>query len=141
MLGPGRHHATLVRLPDDRLVLTVIRRLDFDDGTLASYRRGCDAVVSRDHGETWDVEQRFHAIANGYFVGTINRVGTALKPDVQFYGHSYFCDPMGGVLAEAGEEEEIVVADLDLDQVAEVRANLPFYRDRRPDMYGVLTAP
>ena len=89
----------------------------------------------------WDVEQRFHAIANGYFVGTINRVGTALKPDVQFYGHSYFCDPMGGVLAEAGEEEEIVVADLDLDQVAEVRANLPFYRDRRPDMYGVLTAP
>ena len=59
MLGPGRHHATLVRLPDDRLVLTVIRRLDFDDGTLASYRRGCDAVVSRDHGETWDVEQRF----------------------------------------------------------------------------------
>ena len=59
VFGPGRHHATLLRMPDDDLVLTVIRRLDFGGGDLATYRRGCDAVVSRDHGVTWDVEHRY----------------------------------------------------------------------------------
>ena len=97
--------------------------------------------------QLWDIEQRFHAIANGYFVGTINRVGTALKPDVHFYGHSYFCNPGGTVIPvepcwrEAGEEEEVIVADLDLDQLSEARAEWPFYRDRRPDMYAPLTKP
>ncbi|MAE66567.1 MAG: hypothetical protein CMJ18_20040 [Phycisphaeraceae bacterium] len=52
----GRHHANLVRLPDDDLVMTVIRRVDFHGNRLAGYRRGCDAVVSHDHGATWDVE-------------------------------------------------------------------------------------
>ena len=59
MFGPGRHHVTLLRLPNDDLVLTVIRRLDFGAGDLATYRRGCDAVVSHDHGVTWDVEHRY----------------------------------------------------------------------------------
>ena len=59
VFGPGRHHATLLRLPNDDLVMTVIRRLDFGDGELATYRRGCDAVISHDHGETWDVEHRY----------------------------------------------------------------------------------
>ena len=59
VFGPGRHHATLLRLPNDDLVLTVIRRLDFGAGDLATYRRGCDAVVSHDHGVTWDVEHRY----------------------------------------------------------------------------------
>ena len=89
----------------------------------------------------WDVEQRFHAIANGYFVGTINRVGTALKPDVHFYGHSYFCNPSGEVLAQADDQEAVIVADLDLDQLSEARAEWPFYRDRRPDMYEPLVKP
>ena len=59
VFGPGRHHATLIRLPNDDLVLTVIRRLDMHSGDLDSYRRGCDAVVSRDHGETWDVDRMY----------------------------------------------------------------------------------
>jgi len=89
----------------------------------------------------WDVEQRFHAIANGYFVGTINRVGTSIKPDVHFYGHSYFCNPSGEVLAQADDQEAVIVTDLDLDQLSETRAEWPFYRDRRPDMYAPLTKP
>ncbi len=52
----GRHHATLMCMPDGDLVMVVIRRVDFRDGKLVSYRRGCDAIVSHDHGETWDVE-------------------------------------------------------------------------------------
>tara|TARA_B100000809_G_scaffold240001_1_gene261968 strand:- start:117 stop:1118 length:1002 start_codon:yes stop_codon:yes gene_type:complete len=52
----GRHHHSLLRMPGGELVMTVIRRVDFRDGKLVSYRRGCDAVISRDHGETWDIE-------------------------------------------------------------------------------------
>ncbi len=60
VLGLGWHHANLVRLPNDDLVMTVIRRLHLqEDGRLASYRRGCDAVVSRDNGRTWDVDHMY----------------------------------------------------------------------------------
>ena len=59
VFGPGRMHATLVKLPNDDLVLTVIRRLDLKDGEMASYRRGCDAVISRDNGLTWEVDRMY----------------------------------------------------------------------------------
>ena len=52
----GRHHATLMCMPNGDLVMVIIRRVDFRDGKLVSYRRGCDAVISHDHGETWDIE-------------------------------------------------------------------------------------
>ena len=53
----GRHHATLSRLPNDDLVMTLVRRLDFRDGRLASYSRGCDALISHDHGLTWNLDR------------------------------------------------------------------------------------
>ena len=55
----GRHHSNLVRLPNNDLVMTVIRRLDVRDGRLASYRRGCDALVSQDHGQTWNLDRMY----------------------------------------------------------------------------------
>ncbi len=55
----GRHHPNLIRLPDGRLVMTVIRRIDIREGKFAGYRRGCDAVVSRDNGLTWDVDRMY----------------------------------------------------------------------------------
>jgi beta-ureidopropionase len=91
----------------------------------------------------WEVEQRSHAIANGYFVGTNNRVG--VEPELgtqEYYGSSYFCDPRGKYLAKASDkEEELLVADLDFDLIKEVRDTWQFYRDRRPDMYGDIVAP
>ena len=88
----------------------------------------------------WFIEQRAHAIANGYFVGTINRVG--VEPEFgpqEYYGSSYFCDPRGQILAQAGDkEDEVLVAKLDLDFIKEVRNAWQFYRDRRPDIYGEL---
>ena len=89
----------------------------------------------------WFTEQRGHAIANLYYVGTINRVGVESEGPNEFYGHSYFCDPYGEILAEAGEEEEIIIADLDFDSVREARVDLLFWRDRRPDTYDALVAP
>ena len=56
---PGRHHPDLVRLPNGNLVMTVIRRIDIQNGRLVSYRRGCDAVISRDNGLTWDTSQMY----------------------------------------------------------------------------------
>jgi beta-ureidopropionase len=85
----------------------------------------------------WKIEQVSHAIANGYWVGTINRVGTEPLGDNDFYGTSYFANARGEIVAEAGDtEEEVLVADLDLEKNREVRNQWQFYRDRRPDQYG-----
>jgi len=91
----------------------------------------------------WRIEQTSHAIANGYFVGTINRVGKEPMGDNDYYGTSYFCDPRGQFVGDVASDhaEELVVRDLDLDKVEEVRQTWQFYRDRRPDAYGDLVAP
>ena len=88
----------------------------------------------------WKIEQPAHAIANGYFVGAINRVGTEAPWNIgKFYGNSYFVDPRGQILACGSEDkDEIVVAELDLDLIEEVRRTWQFFRDRRPDAYGPL---
>jgi beta-ureidopropionase len=88
----------------------------------------------------WKLEQPAAAVANTYFVGAINRVGTEKPWDLgKFYGSSYFVNPRGEFLAEASEDQdELVVADLDLSQIDEVRKVWQFYRDRRPDAYGDL---
>lgn len=90
----------------------------------------------------WKIEQPAHAVANGYFVGAINRVGTEGPWDIgQFYGQSYFVNPRGQIIAEASrDKDELVVADLDLDLIKEVRDLWQFYRDRRPETYERLTA-
>ena len=85
--------------------------------------------------------QPAHAVANGYFVGAINRVGTEAPWNIgKFYGSSYFVDPRGNFLAMANEDDDaVVVAEMDLDQIEEVRNIWQFYRDRRPETYGRLT--
>lgn len=90
----------------------------------------------------WKLEQPAHAVANGYFVGAINRVGTEAPWNIgEFYGQSYFCDPRGQIIAEASrDKDELVVADLDMDKIKEVRNTWQFYRDRRPDAYGAIVA-
>jgi N-carbamoylputrescine amidase len=89
----------------------------------------------------WKLEQPAHAVANGYFMGCINRVGEEAPWNIgRFYGSSYFVDPRGEFLAEASEtEDELVVADMDLSIIDEVRRIWQFYRDRRPETYEPLT--
>jgi beta-ureidopropionase len=88
----------------------------------------------------WKLEQPAHAAANGYFVGAINRVGTEAPWNIgEFYGSSYFCDPRGQIVACASrDQEELLVADLDLDQIRQVRNTWQFFRDRRPETYDTL---
>ena len=88
----------------------------------------------------WELEQPAHAVANGIYVGAVNRVGVEAPWNFgKFYGASYFCDPRGKIIAQGGEDrDEIVVADMDLDLLREVRDEWQFFRDRRPDTYGDL---
>ena len=90
----------------------------------------------------WKLEQPAHAVANGYFVGAINRVGTEAPWNIgEFYGQSYFCDPRGQIIAEGSrDQDELIVADLDMDKIREVRNTWQFFRDRRPDLYGPIVA-
>ena len=90
----------------------------------------------------WKLEQPAHAVANGYFMGCINRVGIEKPWNLgEFYGSSYFVDPRGQIIAEASEDkDELVVSEFDLDMIDEVRATWQFFRDRRPEAYKDLTA-
>jgi N-carbamoylputrescine amidase len=85
----------------------------------------------------WQTIQRSHAIANGVFVAAVNRVGHegAADAGLEFWGHSFVCDPFGVVLAEAGQGEEVLVVECDLERQEQVRRGWPFLRDRRIDAY------
>lgn len=85
----------------------------------------------------WQLEQPAHAVANGYFMGCINRVGTEEPWNIgKFYGSSYHVDPRGQIIDIASEDkEELLISTLDLDMIEEVRKTWQFYRDRRPETY------
>ncbi|MBW2452868.1 MAG: acyltransferase [Deltaproteobacteria bacterium] len=86
----------------------------------------------------WKLEQPAHAVANGYFMAASNRVGVEKPWNLgKFYGTSYIVDPRGSFLATGSEDQdEVVVANCDLDMIEEVRRTWQFYRDRRPETYG-----
>ena len=89
--------------------------------------------------DAWRTIQRAHAIANGVYVASPNRVGHEEEPGtngITFFGHSFVADPFGRVAAEAGEGEEILIARCDPQFIESVRRNWPFMRDRRVDAYG-----
>lgn len=90
----------------------------------------------------WKLEQPAHAVANQYFIGAINRPGFEEPWRIgEFYGQSYFCDPRGQMLSVASrDKDEVVVADLNLDLIREVRNVWQFFRDRRPDAYESIVA-
>src|SRR5213082_280946 len=91
----------------------------------------------------WKLEQPAHAVANGYFIGAINRPGWEEPWRIgEFYGQSYFCDPRGQYLAVGKrDDDDIVIADMDLDLIREVRNVWQFFRDRRPESYEMIVQP
>src|SRR5262245_11907642 len=91
----------------------------------------------------WKLEQPAAAVANEYYIGAINRVGIEDLGDDDFYGSSYFVNPEGQFVDAVGDdhEPELLVRDLDMDLLVEVRNRWAFYRDRRPDAYGDLVKP
>jgi N-carbamoylputrescine amidase len=100
--------------------------------------------------DAWRTIQRAHAIANGVYVGVVNRVGfetgdirgyAVPGKGLEFWGGSFFCDPFGRVLAEAShDKEQILLGEVDLHQLEDIRRNWPFLRDRRIDSYAPITS-
>jgi N-carbamoylputrescine amidase len=100
--------------------------------------------------DAWRTIQRGHAIANGVYVAVVNRVGkengdvrgnAAAGPGLEFWGGSFLCDPFGIVIAEAShDEQEVLIGEVDLARIEDVRRNWPFLRDRRIDTYGPITS-
>jgi len=89
--------------------------------------------------DAWRTMQRSHAIANGVFVASPNRVGHEEEPGtggIEFFGNSFIADPFGRVLAQAGTAPEVLVARCDPALIDETRRNWPFLRDRRVDAYA-----
>lgn len=120
----------------------------FPDGARCLGLNGADivfnpsATVAGLSQYLWQIEQPAHAVANGYFVAAINRVGTEAPWNVgKFYGNSYVVNPRGQIVAQASEDnDELLVAEIDLDMIREVRDLWQFYRDRRPETYKELVA-
>lgn len=90
----------------------------------------------------WKVEQPAHAVANGYFMGCINRVGVEAPWNIgTFYGQSYFVNPKGEIVKQGSrDKDELIVADLNMELIKEIRDLWQFYRDRRPETYTQMTA-
>ena len=89
-----------------------------------------------DSSAAWQTVIRSHGIANGLFVGAVNRVG--VETEMSFYGKSFVSGPLGDILAQGGEGEELLIAPCDRKQIREARNLFQFFRDRRVDTYGPL---
>jgi N-carbamoylputrescine amidase len=100
--------------------------------------------------DSWELMQRAHAVANGCYVVSPNRIGLEKirgedgKPvnaeGIQFWGQSFVCQPNGQLAARASvEKEDVLVVDCDMEKVEFARTHWPFLRDRRVDAYGDLT--
>jgi len=91
--------------------------------------------------ESWLTVQRGHAVANGIYIATVNRIGLEKvknnSPGIEFWGQSFVCDPQGMIIAQASaDKEEIILAEIDTERIEYIRHNWPFLRDRRIDSYG-----
>jgi N-carbamoylputrescine amidase len=88
----------------------------------------------------WELEQPASAVANGCYIGAVNRVGREAPWNIgEFYGSSYFVNPRGKIIAKASsDKDELISAEMDMDMVREVRNLWQFFRDRRPEAYASL---
>lgn len=97
-----------------------------------------DDSVNQEQYNAWFTIQRSHAVANGVFVASVNRVGE--ENGQKFWGASFVANPFGSVLCKAShDEEEVIVQEVDLQQIDNYRTTWPFMRDRRIDTYGEIT--
>ncbi len=102
-------------------------------------------VYGEQQQQAWTTIQRSHAIANGVFVAAVNRVGFEPNPGsgdgngIEFWGGSFVADPGGQILAQAGQEETVLLVPVDINAVGTTRTHWPFLRDRRIDAYGGIT--
>ena len=96
-----------------------------------------DAKVSQQQISAWETIQKSHAISNGVFLASVNRVGR--ENALTFWGKSFICNPFGEVIGQAEDEPQILIAKCPLSEIESTRQNWPFLRDRRVDAYQGLS--
>jgi len=97
-----------------------------------------DPVINQEQHDAWETIQRSHAVANGLYVVSVNRVGT--EANQQFWGGSFVANPHGRLLYKASHDrEEVHVQEIDLDKTEYYRTTWPYLRDRRIDSYAPIT--
>lgn len=115
-----------------------------DGARMIFYPTAIGTLPNEDAGElkkfqtAWQTVQRGHGVANGCFIAAVNRVGTEGEGarSIKFWGHSFVSNPYGEVIAQASDDkEEILYADVNLEDTTEFRRTWPFFRDRRIDSY------
>lgn len=97
-----------------------------------------DAATNDEQYQAWQTIQRSHAVANGVYVVSVNRVGK--EGEMNFWGGSFISNPFGSIMYKAShDKEEIHVEELDMDKSDRYRTHWPFLRDRRIDSYQPIT--
>ena len=136
---PTRHGVIGVGICWDQWFPEVARVFALEGAQILFYPSAIGSEPDRpgySSAEAWRTVIRSHAIANGIFVAAVNRVG--VEDEMTFYGESFVADPFGEILVSAGAEEEVLIADLDLGRIRELRDLLHFLRDRRIETYRPL---
>ncbi len=143
---PGNLGYPVFETPYGNVGIYICYDRHFPEGARALGLNGADivfnpsATVAGLSEHLWSIEQPAHAVANGYYVAAINRVGDEPWKTGTFYGSSYVVDPRGQIIKQGSRDnEELIVADIDLDLIRKVRDTWQFYRDRRPESYFELT--
>ena len=143
---PGQSNWPVFRTKYCKLGVYICYDRHFPEGWRALALNGAEYIVNPSATVAglseylWKLEQPASAAANGCFIGAINRVGHEQPWDIgEFYGQSYFVNPRGQIEAQASrDKDELLIHDMDMDMVREVRNLWQFFRDRRPEAYGKL---
>jgi N-carbamoylputrescine amidase len=145
--APGDRGAPVYATAAGRIGVAICYDRHYPEYLRALAVAGAELVVVPQAGavDEWpaglfEAEMRVAAFQNGYFTALCNRVGE--EPRLTFAGESFVCSPAGEVLVRAGRgREEILLADLDLEEVARSHARRLFLRDRRPELYAAWIRP
>ena len=92
-----------------------------------------DAKISGQQISAWETTQKSHAISNGVFLGSVNRIGK--ENSLTFWGRSFICNPLGEVIGQAENKPHVLIAQCSISDIEKTRQDWPFLRDRRVDSY------
>ncbi len=143
---PGNLGYPVFEIPGLKFGLVICYDRHFEEGPRIQALKGAQVVFvptcTGFYPELWELELRAHASFNTIFVAGLNRCGVEYpEQPARYFGKSLVVDPKGEIIARAGEDETLLLADLKLEEVNDRRKTAPFLRDRRPDLYGELSKP